>query len=853
MALTPISGDAGHGKAVVCYQAGGYFHCDFLHQDLLVLDSNLQTKFGNLGASIEIDAFDESLAILCQALEENQNKVSCQVIRLKLPPNAFCAYHGFPNMTCEEATCNVDGSWSPDRTATCGRYCPLGDLPGPLPATDYQMPHRRRAMSKGKTFTTSCENVIGNELDVSLAPAQGNIAIAAFDAAGAVICYSKRVVAPAETVCYGLTKSGYVTLQLAKGATVATLSGPTANLCLEKLSATAGFACYSDVANGRRGTCKAISLENGEAGVSQALVATFTSTNVEADRVSIAAFSTAHGVVCYSIPAQNKGQCRVLGYSDLTTPLSVADAGLVEFSADAAPDAITVTTFRDIKAVVCWMDGPELKVFCKILVRAGVSLTAPVPAIMVSTNEYASYFSVVALSPTNAVFCRREGGMEVKCSLLMLTDATNKLIANYSVAAQQAASTFISTGKQAPDANTAAMCAQTGTGAKCAVLRYRPNAKKHKLEANFAGPISSSGTSRYTTIRYFDAEHALVCYERGENRHAACRAFSLNLGNGGRCQYSDANTCGRTTCINGHWTAVFQSGFNTNCPSASELQFRLIGEAWWDWPHDYTALETIVLVCLIVICVFIELIVASIKTSTERAGKGVRKAFAPTEAASQTYYDSEEDSELEQPVGCEPIGAQSIYMCIFYRFTAECMLLGWLSFGVWLCTRLNFFQDIVELFVSPKFEAGDFQKVVEDTYMHLFFAMLCMFMGMASTCSACIDFQLQLRVCHLKRVEVETNKQDVRIERYGDIDGDLRERFTRMRDYFIRVTHRDTPQVGKNFDFSRYVALNLDHILEDLTEFSVYSWIVCMLLMTASLGLALGLAKVWVLTLTNAD
>merc|ERR1711998_764580 len=62
---------------------------------------------------------------------------------------------------------------------------------------------------------------------------------------------------------------------------------------------------------------------------------------------------------------------------------------------------------------------------------------------------------------------------------------------------------------------------------------------------------------------------------------------------------------------------------------------------------------------------------------------------------------------------------------------------------------------------------------------------------------------------------------------HEDLPGGLykEEAFAKISKFFIRYMHHDRPEIKNDFDMSRYLALSLDDILDDLIVFSNFSWV----------------------------
>merc|ERR1712224_731378 len=138
--------------------------------------------------------------------------------------------------------------------------------------------------------------------------------------------------------------------------------------------------------------------------------------------------------------------------------------------------------------------------------------------------------------------------------------------------------------------------------------------------------------------------------------------------------------------------------------------------------------------------------------------------------------------------------------------------------------------------------------LVEDVHMELFIAMCFVFIGMAFTIHCALKFQLNLRKCYYYRREKMKNNPNGFYDSHDDsmMPEDMPEgvsvyqmnRYRLQRDLFIRTQHTSTPEVGADFDFARYLACSLDIIVEDLTEFSIWTWVFVLVFTAIKMGIS---------------
>jgi hypothetical protein len=95
---------------------------------------------------------------------------------------------------------------------------------------------------------------------------------------------------------------------------------------------------------------------------------------------------------------------------------------------------------------------------------------------------------------------------------------------------------------------------------------------------------------------------------------------------------------------------------------------------------------------------------------------------------------------------------------LFERFSEELMVLGFIAFCVWLCSRGGVFHNVVGRYDSSNPlraygppTGGELLHVVEDVHMHLFIAML-IFFGTMAIAVVFVESAIQAWISHEKEL-----------------------------------------------------------------------------------------------------
>ena len=172
------------------------------------------------------------------------------------------------------------------------------------------------------------------------------------------------------------------------------------------------------------------------------------------------------------------------------------------------------------------------------------------------------------------------------------------------------------------------------------------------------------------------------------------------------------------------------------------------------------------------------------------------------------------------------------------RLMTQMTILACLSFTTWLLDQMGVFsaiesetqgtsqsqQCIDDDIPYDQCPSTDMLHLVLDVQMQIFCAMLLWFFSMLCTIEGCMSHQLVLKGYFLHRRHNQSIPSDVRKDTILQDTESLE--YDTLRDYFIRTSHLEVPEVQRNFDFSRYLCLCLDDALMVLTDFSISSWIV---------------------------
>jgi len=177
---------------------------------------------------------------------------------------------------------------------------------------------------------------------------------------------------------------------------------------------------------------------------------------------------------------------------------------------------------------------------------------------------------------------------------------------------------------------------------------------------------------------------------------------------------------------------------------------------------------------------------------------------------------------------------------LFNRFIAEIMILGLMGFTVWSCVQGKVFKTISKKHLSYRPDPYALLHLVEDVHMELFIAMCFVFIGMGYTIHRCVKYQMKLRKAWRYRRDHlnEGATGDSALQAPEGLTEFEVKRYLLQRDFFIRTMHVSCPEIDENFDFSRYLACCLDHIVEDLTEFSISTWGFVIVIKLITLGIA---------------
>jgi len=271
----------------------------------------------------------------------------------------------------------------------------------------------------------NCNGAMGAVADISGAAVRGMVTSIVLHTSGAIVCWDNRVA----TKCLGVIKRRYSSSQLIKGVNEVQLTGPVAEAAMGRLDAINAIACYAPMAADERGSCKSMSLTNGEVTISTAPVATFSSASESVEGMDMTQMSASRALVCYAIQQTRKGMCRLLVYLNQQTALQIPGDGAVTFS-DNYPMDPAVVGFSETKAVVCWGDLNAQKAFCRVIALAGTALSVPTEASVIVGKklENRAAFAYVSLGNFDAktgVMCYNAGGAMQYCKFLELDDGAN--------------------------------------------------------------------------------------------------------------------------------------------------------------------------------------------------------------------------------------------------------------------------------------------------------------------------------------------------------------------------------------------------------------------------------------------
>lgn len=169
---------------------------------------------------------------------------------------------------------------------------------------------------------------------------------------------------------------------------------------------------------------------------------------------------------------------------------------------------------------------------------------------------------------------------------------------------------------------------------------------------------------------------------------------------------------------------------------------------WWPYPGNYTQMEAVIVVLLVVVSIGWEIVMDVFLEEVEhQPSLGIRRAF--TLHADEASYDSDEEGKEEPEQSLYPKSSTEHYLDLFKRLVAEIMILGCLAFTVWLIDNFGIF-DIVTKAVSNVPVEG-VHETLENTHMMLFLTMVSTFVCLAHTTRAAMHYSCRIRVVHLKR------------------------------------------------------------------------------------------------------
>jgi len=400
--------------------------------------------------------------------------------------------------SCSSLDCAF-GEWGP------ASKCDVAQLPcqtSAIATTPNPAAEATCANQYGSAITVSDGVTTGYEAGITLAKQTG------------VVCFAENV----RSKCYGIKEQIEEGRNaLVRGSLAASLNDDvTKDIVLAKLYDSVALACFANSGSNDQGTCKVLSLMNGDVSVAGVVTTTFTKYSIAASRIALATFSKTSAVVCF-VERNSQGICKSMTFTDLATQMALNSNNFM--FASTAPSSVAVTTFSEARGVVCWMDALSLSSVwakCQVLFTEGSALTAPGGDLQISQGVV-SALVLSTIDSTSAVVCFNDQGAAVKCQVVTLDGTTPSLLKAGTRLSLQSTSATTDITVSATDDSNIIVCYNANQAATCTFLR-RLGTELYKAVGTVA---TRAGSARFLT--------ACHTFNLLDSADQACSAIRMEL------------------------------------------------------------------------------------------------------------------------------------------------------------------------------------------------------------------------------------------------------------------------------------------------------------------------------------
>jgi len=252
-------------------------------------------------------------------------------------------------------------------------------------------------------------------------------------------------------------------------------------------------------------------------------------------------------------------------------------------------------------------------------------------------------------------------------------------------------------------------------------------------------------------------------------------------------------------------------------------------EKWPEVAEDYVEAECLVLSILIVLAIVFEYLHHQAHHQLAHWRFGVLKVY--DNEAEREMEDKPENAEEPQSHHSDTthgdgkgrlMGANKHFENLLQRVSGEFMVLGFLAFCIWTCNQADVFKKLGKAFDdSPS--KYDILHLCEDVHMHLFLAMIFNFILELVLVRQCANWQLLFARFEQRKLAME-HKDSGSIRPPIVFRGE--DNWNKVKLFFVRTLPAEDFEgpLTDQFDFARYLSCCLDQILEDVINFSEWTW-----------------------------